>query len=73
MFDRMLRLCQSKQNAPRKTVFGAWSAWGRPGAQVSTAFRLGTSSIRSTAAACADFVMLHWLTGPWRLVTVDLR
>ena len=29
------------QNAPHKTVFGAWSARARPGAQVSTPFRVG--------------------------------
>ncbi len=31
--------CDYNQNAPHKTVFGAWSVRARPGAQVSTPFR----------------------------------
>ena len=36
------------QNAPHKTIFGAWSVRARPGAQVSTPVPLGRARRRST-------------------------
>jgi len=61
------------QNAPHKTIFGAWSVRARPGAQVSTPFawdELPTVEIDElTMATVPDRV--RRLGDPWAVMTAD--
>jgi len=61
------------QNAPHKTIFGAWSVRARPGAQVSTPFawdELATVEIDAlTMATVPDRV--RRLGDPWAAMTAD--
>lgn len=61
------------QNAPHKTIFGAWSVRARPGAQVSTPFawdELATVEIDAlTMATVPDRV--RRMGDPWAAMTAD--
>jgi len=63
------------QNAPHKTVFGAWSARARPGAQVSTPFTWGElDSIVADAMTIATVPdRVEGPGDPWAGVDLDLQ